>query len=191
MLYVLFQRITEISQPNDMYSTLYYAYFHVLVGPNDDVVKLYDLTSLSEAASCALSTPSGAKSAPPHSPHVSSSSSPEVHVLADAASRPEQQQPPPPPEPLDSETGERSARAPPVSSSPFTLPVAMLLFRVARSLHKESGARRARAVGRLARSALALLDPLLPSNSEVRLCLLLLLCCSGQWPVGSGSADLL
>ena len=92
------------------------------------MVKLYDLTSFSESASCVLSSAAPSREQP---------------VVATKARTP----PLPPKEqqaghleqPLDSETGE--PRAPPTSASPFTVPVAMLLFRVARALHKESGAR--------------------------------------------------
>ena len=119
------------------------------------MVKLYDLTSLSESASCVLSTV------------VSSREQPVANARA-APPPPKQQQPPPQPGgdiELDSETGE--PHAPPISASPFTLPVAMLLFRVARALYKESGTRRARAVRRLVDGALALIDPQL--HSEVLL----------------------
>lgn len=49
----------------------------------------------------------------------------------------------------------------------------MLLFRVARSLYKESGTRRSRSVKRLLSSALELLYPELSSEVRVAACWLL------------------
>ena len=125
-------------------------YQSILVGPNDEVVKLYYLTSLSESASSVLSTLVPSREQPVANARV--------------APPPPKQQPQPGGDiELDKEMGE--PHAPPNSASPFTLPVAMLLFRVARALFKHSGARSARTVRRLVNGALALIDPQL--NSEV------------------------